>query len=269
MKGFLSRSYKFILTTSATELLIALLSEISPDQVGDSILLGQMHNEIDQSQLKQGSFGNDDVDTPEKPQRLIDDSMHGAKPASVSKPLASMAKTPFFAQAPPSALSLSQSKWLEDDPVPHIQLPHISTINMRSDVVASDKVFFDRASNLSSSVASLSCVPSKISFHQCARVQNICMQNATELREKIAASMDDGMGTFGIYNDGYSDDSTLPPPLVVTSAKIIKAESVSYMTYYASKFSLFYCGKLILVLMMFGIIAAFTSRESESRRLQL
>mmetsp|Transcript_17281 Transcript_17281/g.35060 ORF Transcript_17281/g.35060 Transcript_17281/m.35060 type:complete len:1797 (-) Transcript_17281:136-5526(-) len=225
LQGLSSQQSDKTVAEAATELLIALLSEISPDQVGDSILLGQMHNEIDQSQLKQGSFDNDDVDTPEKTQRLIDDSMHGAKPASVSKPLASMAKTPFFAQAPPSALSLSQSKWLEDDPVPHIQLPYISTINMKSDMVASDKVFSDRASILSSSVSSMSCVPSKISFYQCAKVQNICLQNATEMRENMAASMDNGMGAFGIYNDGYSDDSALPPPLVVTSAKIIKAES--------------------------------------------
>lgn len=224
----------------ATELLIALLSEISPNQVGDSLLLGQMQHDEDLSVDNHSSFDYDDTETTDRNHKhLPDDSYHGndggssairSKQVSVSKPLASMAKTPFFAQAPPSALSLSQSKWLEDEPIPHIQLPFVNAVSSKlaQEVSAADRTFLERASALTSSVSSMSCVTSKINFSQCAKVQNICMNNITELREKMAASSENAMGAFGVYDEGYSDESTLPSPLVVTSAKIIKAESVSH-----------------------------------------
>ncbi|KAL7492472.1 hypothetical protein ACHAWT_004966 [Skeletonema menzelii] len=199
----------------ATELLVALLNEISPDQVDDSFLMAQ---------LSDGSFQEEPISVaPVLNRKGSTDETNSGRPQHVSNPLASMAKTPFFSQAPPSALSLSQSKWLEDDPVPHIQLPHFNNVGKRatSEVVAANKIFEDRALALTSSLSSLSCVTNKIGFDKCARIQKLCVVNMSDLRQQMGAtsSLDDE--TIGVYEESNS----LPPPLVVTSAKIIKSES--------------------------------------------
>lgn len=213
----------------ASELLIALLNEISPDRVADSPLLGQLHaNGVPLTEDNRRSFEQDDYLHQKS---FTDDSTHGndgSKPKQVSKPLASMTtKTPFFSQAPPSALSLSQSKWLEDEPVPHVQLPFVDIPNVKyaSGVVATDKTFVDRSLALTSSVSSMSCVKTNVSFNLCAKVQSICLANVKDLRQQMAASSDSRTGRFGVYDEGYANESSLPPPLVVTSAKIVKAES--------------------------------------------
>lgn len=196
----------------ATELLVALLNEISPDQVDDSFLMAQ---------LSDGSFQEVPISVvPVLDRKRSIEETNTSRPQHVSNPLASMAKTPFFSQAPPSALSLSQSKWLEDDPVPHIQLPHFNNV-ATSELAGADKKCGDRASALNSSLSSLSCVTNKIGFEKCARIQKLCVVNMSDLRQQMGAtsSLDDE--TIGVYEENNS----LPPPLVVTSAKIIKSES--------------------------------------------
>ena len=203
----------------ATELLVALLNEISPDQVNDSLLMAQMSD---------GSFQEDNFTVAPilDRKRSTDETNAGRPQQHVSNPLASMAKTPFFSQAPPSALSLSQSKWLENEPVPHIKLPYFNNVGDKaaSELVATDKMFVDRASALSSSLSSLSCVTSKIGFDKCARIQKLCVVNMSDLRQQMCASSSLNTETIGVYEESSAGDS-LPPPLVVTSAKIIKSES--------------------------------------------
>jgi len=202
----------------ATELLVALLNEISPDQVDDALLMAQ---------LSDGSFQEDNFTVvPVLDRKRSTDETTSVRPQHVSNPLASMAKTPFFSQAPPSALSLSQSKWLEDEPVPHMQLPRFNIVGDKasSELVATDKMFVDRASALTSSLSSLSCVTSKIGFDKCARIQKLCVVNMSDLRHRMGASSSLENETIGVYEESSAGDS-LPPPLVVTSAKIIKSES--------------------------------------------
>ena len=184
-----------------------------------------MHHGDTPTNQNYGSF--DSADYYNRQSSFGDDSNHGtkgnqdgSKQKHVSRPLASMAKTPFFSQAPPSALSLSQSKWLEDEPVPHVQLPYVNAIGSQG--AASDKASVDRASALSSAVTSMSCVSSKISFEKCGRVQHLCLANITDLRQQMGASSDQEAGTVGIYD---VESSLLPPPLLVTSAKIVKGEA--------------------------------------------
>ncbi len=148
---------------------------------------------------------------------IRDDSRHGSqgnptdgKTKHVSRPLASMTKAPFFAQAPPSALSLLQSKWLEDDPVPHVSLPYITATTGYTNDIS----FFGRASVMSSTISSMSCVTSKISFEKCAQLQQMCIDSIKDLRQKMGASTQ------------YSGSiSMFPSPLVVTSAKMLKDDS--------------------------------------------
>ena len=172
---------------------------------------------------------HDDPAEYDRQQSFGDDSLHGTnkgnqsdgKTKQVSRPLASMAKTPFFAQAPPSALSLSQSKWLEDDPVPHIQLPYVNAVS----TTRGDKASVERASALSSTVASMRCVTTQIDFEKCASVQQICLANIKDLRKQMGASSAQDVGS-AIVNCGRSrDDHPLPSPLVITSAKIVKEGS--------------------------------------------
>jgi hypothetical protein len=202
----------------ATETLIALLSEISPDQVDDALLMAQLSGD--------GSF-EEDISTP-VPIADRKASTDGAnqntalgRAQQVSKPLTSMAKTnPFFSQAPPSALSLSQSKWLEDEPVPYVKLPCFKSVGDKT----ADKVFVERALALNSSLSSLSCVTSNIGFDKCARIQKICVANMSDLRQQMGASSSLDNETIGVY-EGKNIGAFLSRPLVVTSAKIIKSES--------------------------------------------
>lgn len=216
---FISHKVSLIDACPATELLVALLNEISADQMA----LPQIHGD-DGSPIAgyNDSFDSGDY---ERKHSFGDESHPGTKATQskqVSRPLASMGKTPFFAQAPPSALSLSQSKWLEDDPVQHVQLPFGNDV---TNMAAGDKSFADRASALSSTVTSMSCVTAKINFEKCARVQQICMANIKDLRQQMGASSDQDAGTIGVYGSGSADDSPLPPPLVITSAKIVKGDA--------------------------------------------
>ncbi|KAL3806041.1 hypothetical protein ACHAXA_000182 [Cyclostephanos tholiformis] len=211
LQGMSSQTVEKDVAEAATELLVALLNEVSANQtpnmhVNDGALLPNYNDpaEYDRQQL------------------FPDDSLHGTKgnqsdgkAKQVSRPLASMAKTPFFAQAPPSALSLSQSKWLEDDPVPHVQLPFVITPSATTETAD----FIDRASALSSIVASMSCVAAKIDFERCAKMQQICLANIKELRKQMGASSAQDVGSVTV------NDSPLPSPLVVTSAKIVKEGS--------------------------------------------
>ncbi len=195
------------------------------------VLLNEVSaNQMPHVHVNDGTPPPDFIDAEyDRQQPRPDDSLHGTKgnqsdgktTKQVSKPLASMAKTPFFAQAPPSALSLSQSKWLEDDPIPHVQLPFVIPLNATTE--AMDVV--DRASVLSSTVASMSCVAAKIDFEMCAKMQQMLLANIKDLRQQMGASSSQDVGS-AIVNDGCSvDDSPLPSPLVVTSAKIVKEGS--------------------------------------------
>lgn len=180
-----------------------------------------LHGEDEPSTLGDNVMSSDSAEYDRQQLLMRDDSHHGSqgnssdgKTKQVSRPLASMSKAPFFAQAPPSALSLLQSKWLEDDPVPHLSLPFIFASNGYSNKNTS----IGRALIMSSTIASMNCVTSKISFEKCAQIQQMCMANIQVLRQKMgASSAQDSEESANFFS--------LPSPLVVTSAKIVKGDS--------------------------------------------
>jgi hypothetical protein len=193
--------------------MIALLNEVSENYRPNNI-----HGEDGASTLGDNINCFDSAEYDRQQLLIRDDSRHGSqgnptdgKRKNVSRPLASMTKAPFFTQAPPSALSLLQSKWLEDDPVPHVSLPYIiaSTGN------TNDISFVGRASVMSSTIASMSCVTSKISFEKCAQIQQMCMANIKDLRLQMGALSTPYAGSVSVF----------PSPLVVTSAKMLKDDS--------------------------------------------
>ena len=199
---------------------MAISGDIAPDQ----FLVGQ-HDEVD-------IIGSvvDQYTLEQESKSFTDDSHHGIIPSSapkikqVSKPLASMTtKTPFFSQAPPSALSLSQSKWLEDDPIPHLQLPFVDSVCVEnnSEAALNDQGFAERAQALNYSINTMKSVRTKMPFSLCARIQRLCIQHLQDIRNQMSSSSNEENRAFGIDNADY----LLTPPLVVTSAKIVKAES--------------------------------------------
>ena len=222
MINFLLNTTSFVRSAvEASELLLGLLNEVSAHQ------RPKMHGDDGASTLGDNinSFDSAEYD---RQQLMRDDSHHGSqgnpsdvRAKQVSRPLASMAKAPFFAQAPPSALSLLQSKWIEDDPVPHLTLPYIFAISAPT----SDNDIVDRASVMSSTIASMSCVTTRINFEKCARIQQICMAILKDIRQKMGASTAQDAGLIGVCGENKLYYSLLPSPLVVTSAKIVKDDS--------------------------------------------
>jgi len=180
LQGLSSQPTDKEVAEAATELLVALLNEISANQrplLPPQMMPGEDHTNYN---MASGSFDSGDYN---RELSIGDDSQHGtkgnqsdAKQKHVSRPLASMNKTPFFTQAPPSALTLSQSKWLEDEPVPHVLLPfgdNNASNMMTATINAENKSFIDRSAALSSTVTSMSCVTARINFEKCARVQRV------------------------------------------------------------------------------------------------
>jgi len=234
LQGLSSQPADKEVAEAATELLVALLNEISANQ--RPLLPPQMmpgEDLTNYSNMASGSFDSGDYN---RELSIGDDSQHGTKgnqadttkQKHVSRPLASMNKTPFFTQAPPSALTLSQSKWLEDEPVPHLLLPfgdNNANNMMAANTTGENKSFIDRSAALSSTVSSMSCVTARINFEKCARVQQICMSNIKDIRQQMGASSDQDAGTIGVYDEGNDDESSLPPPLIITSAKIVKGDA--------------------------------------------
>ena len=175
LKGLCSQPADKEVAEAATDLLVALLNEISAG--GRGAPLGPMPGDG-------SSFDYDDYErglTPEQggtsgTQRSTVAGGSGSRP-----PSAMTRKAPFFSQAPPSALSLSQSKWLEDDPVPHVQLPYVSlgggTAGGSADGAQEDGSFAERAAALTAAVTSMKCVSSRITFDDCARAERICMSS--------------------------------------------------------------------------------------------
>ena len=164
---------------------MALFSEISANQtprihISDGAPMLNDEDTFDSAEFErqqQLSIGDESLHGSQHGTRIQSDG----KVKQVSKPLASMAKIPKFGQSPPSALSLSQSKWLEDDPVSPIELPFINTVG------SSTNYMTERASALSSTVASMSCVTARIDFEKCAKVQQICLANLKDLRHRMGA----------------------------------------------------------------------------------
>ncbi|EJK76329.1 hypothetical protein THAOC_01917, partial [Thalassiosira oceanica] len=229
LKGLCSQPADKEAAEAATDLLVALLNEISAG--GRGAPLGPMPGDG-------SSFDYDDYDRGIAPQGETGTqqrSTTAGASGSIRPPSAMTRKAPFFSQAPPSALSLSQSKWLEDDPVPHVQLPYVSlgggTAVGSADGAQEEDSFAERAAALTAAVTSMKCVSSSITFDDCARAERICMSNIKDIRGRIGASSDREAGTVEICgsgcegDDGRASHSSLPLPLVVTSAKIVKAEA--------------------------------------------
>lgn len=179
-----------LLSSEATEQLLKLLSEISPDNIEDA----------------------DDV--PIAGDRLADDGLAGTMDASqrsesgvlgdnISR-FSQMKKAGFFSQISnnSSILNSGQSKWLGDDVIRPIQVPLVE------------------ASEISQLVLSLSCVWPNVNFEKCSLAQKLVIGHTFSLR-KVLPALSFEESTF--FSEMGKDN--VPPPLFVSSATVEESEA--------------------------------------------
>lgn len=243
----------------AAELLLVLLSEISPDRPAGGVGANKL--------LLKNQYSGGQTDSGHEP--LGNDSMHsrdgrgsdhadggrsgdsfgegesedsGAKGAAArqgkGRAAPPMGRSAFFGVQSQAPFLQAQSRWLEDDLTPNIPLPLVdpSVVQAVLGGSASKKDVAALGSQLASSLISLRCVAPKIRLESCAFAQRRCIDNLSNLRGDMptasepAEAADDGevapTAGLSLSGDGAgADGAGMPPPLFVASAKIVKSET--------------------------------------------
>lgn len=145
----LSLHGKNLLSSEATEQLLKLLSEISPDKVGD----------IDDQQVAPDDLNDDDT-AFEGSQR---GSIHGESRFSQMK------KSGFFSQMRESNPLNASAKWVAEDVIRPVQVPLVE------------------ASEMSQLVLSLGCVWPQVSFEKCSLAQKMIIGQVFSQRKSLPA----------------------------------------------------------------------------------
>lgn len=275
---------------TAAELLLVLLSEISPDRSGDASVLAELSSAADmddESTLPSNS--RHDVDVPiddrsrhsemtvgttatgaaneqarhlEQAVESLDarggappdlsgskHSKHGGGGGGGRRAAAPMqGRGPsFFAQVGGlTPLTIAQSKWLDDDPLPSVQLPLVDPsllVDGRPDdgkgPAPTDPS--GQATQPPMPLVAMNCVIHKIRFETCALAQRRCIASVSDLRQETPTSSSPANpgrrggdpGVFSIYGGsrsggaagGAPSSPSVPPPLEVATAQIVKSES--------------------------------------------
>lgn len=249
-------------TVLATELLLGLLSEISPDHAGNAEIMRLINTtddnessdhiegsgEMNHSENKHGDTDNlqrsesTRTETTSDTDTLPSSSMHsrGSKSSTKKAPATTLgSRGNFFATMAPSALSISQSKWLDNEPVPPVDLPLVDSsiiaLSKANNSSSGDLYALDTSdpveyNTISSPLLFLHCVANKVRFDTCAKAQSRCVSNIFDLRKVIPSSCfpissHDKVENFSIYGSMDSSKPFIPIPLRVQSAFIVKSES--------------------------------------------
>jgi len=253
----LSQMHHFVASEQAAELLILLLSEISPDL--EEIKMNNTEEELNTAPEAANASAGLDAEIQLRDGDLPTGSGNTA-PASGIVPEVTdvkdikvkttrkhnlVTKGPFFMQIAPSSFVLAQSKWLENDPIPDIDLPLLdaNTTSKLLDSVSLN-VLKEKYGSISkgplSNMISLNCIIPSVKFESCANAQSQYISDLIELRSRMpTSSYPRGGAHFSIYGPRKptpshlqsnkklerSPPSTVPPPLHVISASMIKSES--------------------------------------------
>ena len=237
----LSQQVDSVSAEPAAELLLVLLSET--DRSRNTALKESVYDGFDAALPSDSAHGSHAGDLSE-PSELSEESLdaeNGMKGASTKRGGRSglQSRSPFFAQTQAPFLQ-AQSKWMEDEPIPHIPLPLVDPsaiqVALARSGPAGQKAFKDIAAarSLAASVISLRCVAPKIRSESSASAQRRCLASLSELRQRMpTSSVAGGEGSkadasagLSLYGDvGGDNGASLPPPLEVVSAKIVKSES--------------------------------------------
>jgi hypothetical protein len=196
---------------ASAELLLALLSEISPDKTGDAAILQSY------SRSKKGGRGRDNLAAD----RIDDgeggkgdgDRRYGWSAPNKGSLQSRGAMLVHAVQAGNNRFAETQSKWLENEPIPDAQLMTGSTINVNA-------------------------VAPRSRFETVAMAQRRILTDLADLRQDIptqssepgqesagAATPSNRSLAFTIYRDQQGDSAEALSPLEIISAKIVKSES--------------------------------------------
>jgi len=197
---------------ASAELLLALLSEISPDKTGDAAILKSYSSRSKKGRRNRDSVG-DRIDGGEGDKDDGDRRLG----RSASNKASLQSRSAMFVQAVQAGnnpFAESQSKWLENDPIPDAQLIAGTTINVNA-------------------------VAPRSRFETVAMAQRRILTDLADLRQVIPTQSSDkvqatdaGTGTLGnkslaftIYRDQQGSTAETLSPLDIVSAKIVKSES--------------------------------------------
>lgn len=212
-----------ISSATAAELLLSLLSEISPDKIRDEVIL---HNLTKDSMSESLKDINPNLDSKVDARTEVDRNQVSPGVAPIDRKSSSskrantlqQARGSFFAQAAQSSNSPfaeSQSAWLENEPLPDAKF-------------------------MTGGLTSLKCVASMTNLETCAMAQRHTLTSLKDLRSHIpidshalvsSQSALDVANAFPIYRDQESGPHAdgaheqKEAPLEVVSATIIKSES--------------------------------------------
>lgn len=195
---------------ASAELLLALLSEISPDKTGDAAIL-QSYSRSKKSGRGRDNFA-DRIDDNEG--KDDGDRRHGRSAANKASLQSRGAMFVQAVQAGNNPFAETQSKWLENEPIPDAQLITASTINVNA-------------------------VAPRSRFETVAMAQRRILTDLADLRQDVPTqSSESGQESnpeagapaakslaFTIYRDQQGDAVESLSPLEIISAKIVKSES--------------------------------------------
>ena len=206
---------------AAAEMLLALLSEMAPDEIPNekadlraSLKALDMALQFDDPPMsgssRHSTDATDDASVAESAISLA------SRYTSYSKSGKSMSfRSNFFPQQPAAALSLltvAQAKWAEDDPISQVDLPLVDA-------------------NQKGGVLSLNCVIPKISPQSCASAQRGCISLISDLRRDLpiisssTSESQDPHYAFSLAGSPDKGDPVVPPPLGIVSVAVVPSES--------------------------------------------
>lgn len=244
-----SQQVDSIAAEQAMEFLLVLLSEISPDKARDSLISRQNTMEDDNTPLisernhssaeigsdSRHSEMTDQSGSGEASSDLIEDSaalQKGNKP-----PIPSIARRSVFFGASRLATAMgSQSKWMDEDPIPQVQIPLVELSDMikRGFIRAEDVKKLSKVGYTYNALSLLAfrCVKTKVPFEFCSLAQTEFIGSLLDLRRTLPTISRTIEGSPTPSSDRISATSSstllnshMPPPLQIRSASVVKSES--------------------------------------------
>jgi hypothetical protein len=225
------------------ELLLVLLSEISPEKAG---ITRQPQDEENEPLPSSSKHSSGDIGSDSRHSELTDqsgggDTDQGDESLSLQKyskpPIPSSTRRGgFFGANRLSTAIGSQSKWMDEDPIAHLFVPLVEQSDaLRRGMIKSEdvkkipKIGF---SYTTLSLLALSCVKTKVPFDLCSSSQSRFISSLLDLRKTLPAisrTMDEmlkySVNRSLLHSSSTLQNSCVPPPLQILSANVVKSES--------------------------------------------
>jgi hypothetical protein len=227
------------------ELLLFLLSEISPEKAG---ITCQSQDEDNEPLPSSSKHSSEQIGSDSRHSELTDTSGggeasnadQGDDSLSIQKygkpPIPTTRRSGFFGATRLSTTIGSQSKWMDEDPIGQILLPLVeqSDALKRGVIKSEDAKKAIKIGNTYSAISLLavSCVKTKVPFDLCSTSQSRFISSLLDLRKELPAisrTMDEmrkvSVNRSLLPSTSLFQNSCVPPPLQILSASVVKSES--------------------------------------------